>query len=538
MANRAVKWGLRTLIGAVVLVVGLAGAAAGLWWWVGQAGSTSVEQWAGLWLKQRIEANIDLKLHFEQLDYEHPFTLRLQNLRLEAPDSRAEGATIDIVATERAELTLAEIPEAGKPLLIEKLRIERPEVRLIEDPDGFGFIGFNQLGAAEATADVAADDDNEEGSGPTEEEVAAATASAKSLPVQLRRLEITEGFVSYLTDQPDAEPILVSGITAASDLEEEGQDVYGYTLEIRREPELVVEHAGRIDVPNLVLDIKKFTADLKLDGAGDPTFPESLKQLLRQKRVRGTYGLRVSGKLPIDQPRDATLQMSATIDDGYLRHSGWNYPVNTFRFSGNLRNKIFQIDGLSLRALNGLITAGGQITLDENLNAILNLQTVGVEAGQLREDSLGAVRQKYRGKIDADIIWSGALRYAAVDSNGRGNLKLYEGRLADVPFLTEIGDMIDEMAGPNRRGRDVVEVDMIFRRTHAFLRNFTATSGPVKAIGQGRVFFDGRLNLLFRAGPLERIGVTGGVLPQYRFSGTFKDNSLRLVGSKARLDDE
>ncbi len=558
------------LLGVLGLI--LVGATVGvIFYKVGQVGSTGVEQWAGRWLKARIEENVNLRLHFSSLDYQYPFTLMLHGLRVEADDSRSPGQSIDLIVAEQAELTLAETPEAGQPLLIERMIIRGPEVRLIEDPDGPGYVGFNTLTAAEATGATAGqpvlppDETNPLGDDPDAELADAEpvtkpesqalidagdpalgdVSSARTLPIQLRRLELIDGFVEYQSAAPDAEPMLINGIQVASDLLPEGNDRYRYEIGIARAPELVVEHEGTIDVQQLEIDVQRLSAQLNLDGAGDESLPMAIRRFLQTKRVRGDYRFEVTGRVPLSDFYDSTLDLTAEFDDCYLRHAGWTYPVQSLRWTGRFADRAVEFAPLRLEALDGTVQVDGRIALDDYYTADLTLDVDGVELG-LFDDVGDATRQQYLGKLDTDIEWQGSLLYYHVDANGGGSLRFYEARLADIPFLTEFGDLIDPKRDEGRRGRDEVTAEFDFRRTNAFIDRFTATSGAIGAMGQGRIHFDQRMNLLFRAGPLERLqallGGSGGdrfssLLSQYRAYGTFTDYSVRIVDSGARLDE-
>ncbi len=554
-------------------------------WKVGQVGSTAVEAWAGRWLKARIEENLNLRLHIDDLDYQYPLTLMVHGLRIEADDSRTAGATLDLLVAQQAELTLAQIPETGQPLLIERMIVQSPEVRLIEDPVGFGYLGFNALtpevaipgqthltedgqsplgenatpstpetNNAEASADAQTDGgkksrvyaDDDLPSLMNGELVPADVTSATTLPIQLRRLEMIDGYVEYQRAFPGAEPILLDGIQIASDLLPEGDDRYAYTIGIERAPELVVQHAGTIDVHNLLLDVSQLAIRLKLDGAGDQSLPMAVRRLLQQKRVRGDYRFDIAGRVPLGDPLASDLQLTAEFDDCFLRHAGWTYPVKSLRYTGGLRDHTVQIAPLKLQALEGEIQVTGDLQLNDYYNADLKLGVRGVEVGMFAADDSGATRQDYLGKLDADIDWNGSLSYYHVDSNGGGNLRFYEARLADIPFLTELGDIIGGRGDGGKLGRDEVTAQFKLLRTHAYLDPFTASSGVVGVFGTGRVYFDQRMNLLFRAGPLEwLIKIMGGsedsrffqLLTQYRLWGTFSDWDYRIVDKDARLDE-
>ena len=116
-----------------------------------------------------------------------------------------------------------------------------------------------------------------------------------------------------------------------------------------------------------------------------------------------------------------------------------------------------------------------------------------------------------------------------MDAGGRGDLKLYEGRLVDIAFLTEIGDLIDEMAGKNRRGRDQIRAYFDFKRTHIHITRLEAQSGVFTLLGQARVYFNQQVRALFDA------GVLNGVTLRYLLSGTFSDYVLRRAQARDTL---
>ena len=296
---------------------------------------------------------------------------------------------------------------------------------------------------------------------------------------------------------------------------------------------------GRLEIERLVLDVN-------LDGDAAASLPPQLQDLLRRYRLRGTYRFTVAGDADPMDPVASELAVTANFTDAYFSYADWTYPVKKLELEAHTLGgqRLLLIDKLDLEAFGGTASVTGQLKLDEYLHALLQVKAQGLRLDMFGEDAHGTTVDQYLGMLDADVNWDGSLMYYAVDAGGFGTFDLHEARLADIPFLTELGDMLDPKK-EERHGRDRIHGRFKLKRTYLDLEEWKATSGAVAAMGFGRVYLDRRLNLLFRAGALERLeemmGRFGGImkvpgLPTYEIRGTFDEYAISRTNRDTIVD--
>jgi hypothetical protein len=124
---------IRIGAGAIVTLLLLAGIA---FWYVSRSGSGRLEQWIGSQIQTIANSYINPRLSFTDLDYTYPYTVSLKNLRLTADDPANPGKIVDVIACESAAVTLAEIPSIGKPIVIQKISLNKPLISAVATTTG------------------------------------------------------------------------------------------------------------------------------------------------------------------------------------------------------------------------------------------------------------------------------------------------------------------------------------------------------------------------------------------------------------------
>lgn len=495
------------LAGVLLLLV----TASGVAWWVGRAGDSALEQWAKEWLITELEARLGISISIESVDYQYPYTLVLTQAEMAVDDPRSPGTAFRLLAIKRAELTLESLPETGQPLRIASLRSDDAVIQVAEDVENGGYIGMSHF----VVADEEYPDDY--------------SLPVLSSLVELQRIELINTQIIYETGGAEAGQLILDGVTLESDLTPDPDipGLYALGLELNRGANLKVSCNAKIDVDRWLIDDLDLDVDLDLDGDANASLPPSLQKVLRQFRIRGTYELDADGKIDIFDPENASLTIGATVDDASLTYAGYTHPLKNLSISARAHDRRLQIIRADAAAYGGTVSLKGNVALDGHYyRAALTSKAKRVELAKPTSDAVGAKWMAYQGKMDFNIFWDGSLAYATVDAGGRGDIKLYEGRFVDVAFLTELGDLLDNMKGNNRRGRDLINVFFNFKRTHVHFTRITAKSGALTVIGQARLFFDQRVKALFDA------GILNSITRRYVVEGTLWDYNMRKAGVK------
>jgi len=282
--KRAVKIGFSaTAIIVVALPV--------VWFYIGQAGSTELEQWIGRQIVGVLQAHITPRVGLVSLDYQAPRTVVVDGFTL-----TAEGQPIITVA--RLLLELAEVPHTGKPIQIERIELDGLDLRVAIDADGelVGWRDFIQPTVLQDSGSVP-------------------EGQRFSDVLVLRRVEIRDGRFTY--QAAASEPFTLSDINMVLNTppvsDQPGWYALGGTL--RREPLLAVELDGRINLDTALLDISKLEARASLPQDSYQTLGQAERSLLERYQPQGELTVTIQGQVPLHRPRAATGLATLDLKD-------------------------------------------------------------------------------------------------------------------------------------------------------------------------------------------------------------------------------
>jgi hypothetical protein len=249
-------------------------------------------------LQSMLSRHFDAQLTMDDLSYEFPYGVRVYNAALVAKDH--DGKDVDLVRVREVQLALAEIPWGDKPLLIERVVIDRPRVNLVVDQNGL--IGRRKKPARD-------DDQDSMNLGGTQK---------LSDYFRLRRFEMNSGELA-LDDRrtPDKGPIVWSDIHVGIDLSRESVAVYRYSMSARNEPLMHANVRGRLDVDARTLDVDRYVVAVEArKGAAYSGLPPALRNALVSNEVEGLLTVSGVAHVPLKDPMAATHETVLDLPDG------------------------------------------------------------------------------------------------------------------------------------------------------------------------------------------------------------------------------
>ncbi|MFI4896785.1 MAG: hypothetical protein ACIARR_03055, partial [Phycisphaerales bacterium JB059] len=241
-----------------------------------------------------VNAHLVPQIAFETIDYEAPGTVRLGAVTLTAPTG---DRVIDV---DTLVVTLAEVPEQGKPLRIARVEIEGGRVNLSIDPETGSIRGMSPFVRRSAGEGAAAPD------------------RAATIPEQLRlsnvlvleRIKVTDLDLVY-DDGTGADPLTLSGFHLAMDIVPAGEGSaqmpggagwYELAFTSGRRPGLELEVEGRLNIDTLMLWTRRGEAAIDLSPETVSTLPPPHAQTMREHDNRGDAGASLSGSVPLRDP--------------------------------------------------------------------------------------------------------------------------------------------------------------------------------------------------------------------------------------------
>ena len=206
--------------------------------------------------------------------------------------------------------------------------------------------------------------------------------------------------------------------------------------------------------------------------------------------------------------------------------------------------KIAELQG---RALEGSVSVLGQIGWGGGWPAELEVSVDGIRLEERVVAETGEA-SGFAGRITGRANWVDPLAEATTQAGGGGNLRLEEGRLGSLPVVGQLVEVVRVSLGQGER-KDRAEVRFRLAGDRVVLESIFMTAGALGVQGNGYLWFSGHLDVVVRAGPLERItqqlgGIgqtiskTLGFLPRYRITGDLGKPRITLANPLAKPKEE
>ena len=590
----AMKRLIRRIIGGVLAGLLLLAIVAGIVLFsISRRGSGRIEQWIGSQIVGIAGGYLNPRLHFEDLDYEYPDTVRLRNLRLTAADPQSPGGEVDILAAGRVTIVLAEVPRVGEPIVVQSIIAERPLFQIVKAESAKGrFAGFSNLlksesfgpppqqaqtapqaeaaGNAEGpVADTAAPPAETSSAGPAAGQVAARPKLSDVF--QMRLIELRDARIVYDPRIEGTAAMELDQINMRLDFKADDRGWYAVETSLAREPIFEAQIAGKLNLDNLQAE----EIDLKLLSqlADDQIsyLPPELQKLIEQYGIRGRLEATITGQMPLTRPLAGALKGELHLSDGHFVAGGYEVPVESIDVAASMAEGRAFLEQMKMLALTGEAVASGSITFaDENLPTDFSVTAKNlVLAGVQREGATQPVdEQKLRGRVHGELEASvplasllAALKADAPSDSpaeaetaaehvplplprswGHGQVRIDRARLVRLPVISALMDAIKaELVSGKAHDDERASADFTFDGDLVRLEKLTYVGSALAARGEGVVTLDGRLDLEVNAGPVEKmqsllgpelgkaLGSVTDRLVLYEVTGTTRQPEVRLI---------
>lgn len=512
--NAVPVWPGAMLIGLIVTV----GLVARFWAWA--------EITIRIWLFQFIlTASGDLlgpQLNFTNIYYQFPMTVML-----EAPELVADGDAF--MLARRMRLTLGEFPIAGRAIQIAEVRFVHPILRFIWKEDG-SLVGLNS-GFIKSF----------EGEQYTDK-----FSTKPSDFLAIRVIEVENGSLAFEPEQ--GERIRLDDITMEFNASpsEDSPGLYRLDAQIKREPVLQLELQSALNIDTGDWDIEHFLGDLSVDPSKSDELPADIKTIIERYNIIGDLGLRSSGRVPLADLKNADLELELMLERSNASIGEYRIPIPKLLADMQIKDEAIQLDHMVIDLeRNGHMTLTGNLSLKEPRPFDVRFDFTRVHLNSLIE-KVSSKSPGYTGFLGSTGEIHSTVKDVLGDLSGRCVMTLEQGDILHVPLVSGLQEAVlgrQEWPMGNDTGSMTVELtpdraeidDLVLEGDHMGVR------------GQGEVYFDGKINFRFNAGPLEKLQINlnevGDVLGfitdrlvTYQVTGTWNDPhfSARLLGLGTR----
>lgn len=486
------------VVGVLLLVVVGAGALA---YWLFVRGTGGFDDWAVRKVVTVAERYLVPDVEFTSFEYD-PGLVTLEGVTLVAPGGVAvvEAATMKVA--------LAGIPTPGTGVVIERVEIHDARLHLIRDETG-GFKGLVPFLERENL--------REQERVPEDERLSSA--------FKIRRIALRNCALVYEDPRDDRPAMRLDQIDLEMDVQPEtgsdGARVYALQTSLDRRPILSLDLNGMLDLDALTLDVESLVmaTDLEQQQAV-AALPPQLQSLLERHDAAGSLELEASGRVPLLSPLDATLDADVALDSFHVAAGEYRVPIESATVDLSYDDRLATLGTARLNICRGTVDAdGSRIDLRREAPRLAEVEwrISGFHLEDLLRTRTEGTPPKYAGIIDS----TGAADVRTLEPlalSGSGDLSVRDGHLTNIPVIRDLASVmkvLDQLAGrPTygdtadasfRLGEDAVEIEELSVETQVLV-----------ARGDGEIGYDGRLDLLLNAGPLEKFqratGVVGDII--------------------------
>lgn len=488
------------------------------------------------WLAQQVVgiANYYLvpEIAFDRFRYDAPGTLTLETATLTAPDGTVVVSANEIV------VTLARTPRMGEPIEIERVTLRSPEVNLVQDDSG-GFKGLVPFVRRQRVR----------------EQEQAPSDVRLSTVLRIRKLTMIDGGMRFEPANGES-PMEVRGLALDLDVEpanEAGEQGSWYAIaaQANRAPIFDFALEGRFDVDNLIADVESFTFETTLDENSYGSLPPRVQTFLRQHDAKGELAVDLKGFVPVRDFNSMDATANIRLEDFNVAQGEYRLPITVAAIDAHMDNGVGKITRGFADTLGGRVTISSAMidltTPTRPFNAVWNVDNV-----QLSEILRVAPRDqppKFEGLVHGEGRITGNADAEVKQSiDGWGKVVIQKGRLLNTNALSQILGSLNVVRQFSGRGPndDTVDVSFDLDAKGVTISELSVTTQAVAVRGAatpvGTIGFDGNLDLLVNAGPLDSfkrlfgdrvgniIGIVTDRLSTFHITGPVGNTKVRMRG--------
>ncbi len=513
-------------VGVLLLIV-----AAGAWLFLraGQAGEGGLERWIGGQLQRIVSGYLHPDLTFDTLDFQAPRTVVLTGVQLVADDPDAPEGRGTILEAQQLRIELDKVPRQGEPLVIRQIDLERPVLRAVMMPPREGepaqIIGWDNL--------VRGDGDEPDTQPPPLSDV-----------FRMRQVNIRAGGLLFDPRRADQPAMRLEGLTTRLTFDADEQGWYTFALQADRGPLFSINAKGRLDLDDLVIELRPGTLSLDLASEHIAALPPMIQQRLAEYDAHGRMRASVSGLIPLRDWPTTRATIDLAVEDAHFAVDQYQLPIGRMNLRATFDDQVLTLGESTIHTLGGRVALGGTVLLNRALNANLSTDVQEVRLEQaLRAGGEGG---ELAGRVTATATFVGPLTAATTQAGGGGTIEVREGRLTNLPYLSALLGQLSaagKFTGKGRDelvGKDTADVTFTLAGDRADLTSIAMNTPLIALEGTGRIGFDQSLYLNVKAGPIKKlqqvIGVLGKGLGQltdniirYRVTGTLGQPQVAVV---------
>lgn len=490
-------------------------------------GGSGVDEWVARQVAAIANSYLVPELQFDGFEYRHPGVLELRNVRFVAPDAPRTR----VVEAALLRVTLAEVPRFGKPIIIERVDLDRAALRLLRDTSTGGFKGLVPF--------VKGDNIRNQDSVPSDVRL--------SDVFKIKKLTLTDGMLQY-NDGAGPEMMTLTGLALDLDVSPDpsAHGWYGLDLNLDRPPVFALGGKGRFNIDTLDAELSPLKLSLALNDQGYGALPPELQRTLKEHDARGSLAFTITGGASVREFHTSSLRADVSLEGFNVAAGEYRLPIDSAKALVTLGAGKVALSG----ARASLLT--GAVSLDEFVAELnnparpfsLTWNASDLELRELlRTKTTPGQPPRLAGKFNSTGKAGGFLMSVPGSLGGSGTLRVRDGRLVNIPILSDLMEamnVLNKAMGTGYKLEDTADVDYDLTGQGFKITRGEAQTQVASARFTGTISYTGDLDLSANAGPLEKVqGLLGDIgkavgkvtdrLMKYRITGPASDPKVSVT---------
>ncbi|MHC5023755.1 MAG: AsmA family protein [Planctomycetota bacterium] len=500
----------------LVIVLMLAGSVAGVAWWLGRSqaslargligkGTSLVEQWCSQQVQSIANDLIRPTLRFDSMDFQLPATATFNHVTLRDGEDT-------VVEADALRIEFAEVPRAGKPVIIKAVNLDRPIVRLLIGADGqlAGFHDFIRSTEGQA---------HEDGGSTRPSDVFA-----------IRVLGIESGTLIYR--EMDGDTMQLDDITMQFNSDPRGDDPSVYVLDghVKRPPVIEVDLDATFDIDTADVQFNNSRLGITLGPDQYGSLPPQIQQFVRERELSGDFVLTLAGLLPLGNMAKMALGLEVNLTDGHVVFEKYELPIKSLNIQGRQTVRRLDLSPITLEIYDGSVNGGVDFQFSEVTTIDIDVHGKDMQLEQALRTPPGE-EARYSGIVSLDgeaMIHTGE---SVEGLEGSGSIVIRKGQLLNDPVFGGMVGLLGLSDEKTAGGQDNAAAKFQLFDDHVHFDEFELVSGTIACAGRGDLYFDSRLDLVFSGGYLRRQQIRLGEIGKLLAGVTDQLVSYRVGGT-------
>lgn len=248
-------------------------------------------------LQRIVSDQLHARLEMDTLRYRFPYGISVENARF---IGLSGGDEQELLQVENLELSLAELPVGGGPLVIERILIHSPTVKVIRTAEGV--VGTDLVKSEKSDRTPRTD-------------------RKLSEILRLRKLALDNGRVMYVDrTRPDVPPTVYENLRLDLNITPKSGSEYDWHFLGAGGTLCELTGRGSADVDALRLELQELVVSAALDpDAAKTALPPQLQQIVDRYDMRGNLTLTAKAHLPLREPAQAEGSSRIELRQGTAR---------------------------------------------------------------------------------------------------------------------------------------------------------------------------------------------------------------------------